>query len=290
VQIVFNILLVASITSLIALSFSYLYYVTKYFCLHHAATISFGAYFCFAFIGKFQLHLAIAIPLAILFSVLVGVLCEISIYSFLRKRNAPPLTFLIASIGLYTILQNIISITWGDDVKTLQQGAITEGHNFLGGYLTTIQIVSILVSFFLFGAAVLFMKHTSIGKRINAVSSNNELAQIQGINSNTIILICFALGSGVGALAGILTAIDTNMTPTFGFNLLLYGIVAMIIGGVGSYRGLLAGSLLVATAQHMAAYYIDTKWMDAIAYVILILFLIWKPLGFSGQRLRKVEI
>jgi branched-subunit amino acid ABC-type transport system permease component len=83
---------------------------------------------------------------------------------------------------------------------------------------------------------------------------------------------------------------DTNMTPTFGFNLLLYGIVAIIIGGVGSTRGLIAGALLVATAQQLAAYYIDTKWMDAITYIILILFLIWKPLGFSGKRLKKVEV
>ena len=80
------------------------------------------------------------------------------------------------------------------------------------------------------------------------------------------------------------------MTPTMGFNLLLYGVVAMIIGGVGSYRGLLAGAFLVAASQHLAAYYIDTKWMDAVAYLILIAFLLWKPLGFSGQRLRKVEI
>ena len=80
------------------------------------------------------------------------------------------------------------------------------------------------------------------------------------------------------------------MTPTLGFNLLLYGVVAMIIGGVGSTRGLVAGSLLVAATQHLAAYYIDTKWMDAVTYIILILFLIWKPLGFSGKLLKKVEV
>ncbi len=64
----------------------------------------------------------------------------------------------------------------------------------------------------------------------------------------------------------------------------------MIIGGVGSTRGLIAGALFVATAQHLAAYYIDTKWMDAVTYIILILFLIWKPLGFSGKQLKKVEV
>ncbi|MEI6065728.1 MAG: hypothetical protein WCP96_00170 [Methylococcaceae bacterium] len=64
------------------------------------------------------------------------------------------------------------------------------------------------------------------------------------------------------------------MTSTVGFNYFLCGVVAMIIGGVGSYRCLVFGALLLATAQHQAAYYIATKWMDAVAYMILILFLI----------------
>jgi len=64
----------------------------------------------------------------------------------------------------------------------------------------------------------------------------------------------------------------------------------MIIGGVDSYKGLIGGALLLATAQHLSAYYIGSKWMDATAYIILILFLLWKPFGFSGKRPEKVEI
>jgi len=65
-----------------------------------------------------------------------------------------------------------------------------------------------------------------------------------------------------------------------GFNWLLYGVVAMIIGGVGSNWGLAGGALLLATAQHLAAYYIGSQWMDAVAYIILILFLIAKSIAF----------
>jgi len=75
-----------------------------------------------------------------------------------------------------------------------------------------------------------------------------------------------------------------------GFNLLLYGVIALIIGGNGSTWGLVGGAFLLATAQNLGAYYFDSKWMDTIAYIVLILFLIWKPLGFSGQILKKVEI
>ena len=217
----------------------------------------------------------------------IGLSCEILFYRAMRKKDAPALAYLIASIGLYTVLQNCISPFFGDDTKVIRATKVTVGKEIFGAYITDIQIITIVVSVVLFVAVNLCLQVTSIGKSIRAVSSNPELCNIYGINSNKIILIAFGIGSALAAVAGILSAMDTNMTPTFGFNLLLYGVVVMIIGGVGSTRGLVAGALLVATAQHLAAYYIDTKWMDAVTYLILILFLIWKPLGFSGVKLRK---
>lgn len=208
----------------------------------------------------------------------------------MRQRNAPSLAYLIASIGLYTVLQNCISLFFGDDTKIIRTGEVTIGNEIFGAYITNIQIITIVVSALLFVAVDLFLQFTSTGKSIRAVSSNPQLCNIYGVNSNKIILIACGVGSALASVAGILSAMDTDMTPTFGFNLLLYGVVVMIIGGVGSTRGLVAGGLLVAAAQHLAAYYIDTKWMDVVTYIILILFLIWKPLGFSGVRLRKVEI
>jgi branched-subunit amino acid ABC-type transport system permease component len=197
---------------------------------------------------------------------------------------------LIASIGLYTILQNLISLFFGDDTKSIRTGEVKVGHEILGAYITDIQIITIAVSGALFIAVLLLLHKTSLGKQIRAVSNNPELCNIYGINSDRVILYATVLSAALAAIAGILIALDVDMTPTFGFNYFLYGVVAMIIGGVGSYRGLVFGSLLLATAQHLAAYYIDTKWMDAVAYIILILFLIWKPLGFSGQRLKKVDV
>lgn len=289
-QIVFNILISLGIFFTLSISFLFTYYPTRFFHIAHAVVITLGAYFTYLFFIQLQLSLFIAIPLAIIFSTLIGVLCELIVYKPMREKNLPPLAYLIASIGLYVVLQNIISLVSGDDTKTLRTGEVRVGNEFLGAYITDIQIIIIAVSLVLFILVLLFNKYSKTGKAIRAVSANPELSNIFGINSNKIILISFAIGSALGSVAGILSAFDTNMTPTMGFNLLLYGVVAMIIGGVGSYKGLIGGALLVASAQHLAAYYIDTKWMDAVAYIILILFLIWKPLGFSGQRLKKVEI
>lgn len=289
-QIFANTLITASIYLLIAASFSLIYHPTKFFHIAHAVIITSSAYLTFLFTNQLALPFAIAVSGAIAGAVCVGLLCEILFYRVMRKRNAPSLAYLLASIGLYTVLQNCISLLFGDDTKIIRTGQVTIGNEIFGAYVTDVQIVTILVSASLFVAVNLFLQFTTAGKAIRAVSSNPPLCDIYGINSNRIILVAFGVGSSLAAIAGILSAMDTNMTPTFGFNLLLYGVVAMIIGGVGSTRGLAAGALLVATAQQLAAYYIDTKWMDAVTYIILIAFLIWKPLGFSGIRLRKVEI
>lgn len=289
-QIIFNILFSASIFMLLGISFSIIYYPSKIFHLSSGTVLAFGAYFVFLFANKFSIPFSVSIALAITSATLVGVACEVLIYRQMRKRNVPPLAYLIASIGLYVMLQNCISLFFGDDTKIINIAEITVSNQIFGAYITTIQIITVLVSIALFIAVNLFLHYTATGKSIRAVASNPELCNIYGISSNKIILIAFAIGSALAATAGILSAMDTNMTPTFGFNLLLYGVVAMIIGGVGSTRGLIAGALLVATAQHLAAYYIDTKWMDAITYIILILFLVCKPLGFSGKRLKKVEV
>ena len=290
VQIIFNILISASIYLLVAISFSKIYYPTKFFHIAHASVITFGAYFVFLFANKFSIPFPVSIALGITGATLIGVACEVLVYSQMRKRNLPSLAYLIASIGLYVVLQNCISLFFGDDTKIINNAEVTVGNQIFEAYITSVQIITIFVSIALFVAVNLFLHFTATGKSIRAVASNPELCNIYGISSNKIILIAFGIGSALAATAGILSALDINMTPTFGFNLLLYGVVAMIIGGIGSTRGLIAGALLVTAAQHLAAYYLDTKWMDAVTYVILILFLIWKPLGFSGKRLKKVEV
>lgn len=289
-QILCNISLSFFIYVLIALSFVLCYYPTRFFHIAHAITLTFSAYFTYLFAIQLHIPVCLAVPLAVIYATAAGVLSEIALYKPLRKRNASPMILMIASLGLYTVLQNIISMLWGDDTKSVRTGEIKVGHEFFGAYITDIQITTIAVCAALFAACVVLMKYSRIGRNIRAVASNPELSNIVGIHSDRVILWAFGIGSALAAVAGILIAFDTDMTPTMGFSWLLYGVVAMIIGGVGSNWGLAGGALLLATAQHLAAYYIGSQWMDAVAYIILILFLIAEPLGFSGKRLKKIEL
>lgn len=275
---------------LIAQSFAFIYYPVKFFHLAQAALITVSGYFLFFFNKQIELSIWFSVFLSIFLTVIISLFFESLIFNKLRNRKSSPLILMIASIGLYVICQNLISLAWGDDINSIKTGNVIAGHEFMGAYITDIQIITIITCLVLFSISLSLIKFTKFGRLFRSISSNIELSSIFGINANSIVIILFGISALLAAIVGILVGFDSDLTPTMGFNILLYGVVAMIIGGVGSSWGLIGGALLLATAQHLGAYYIDSKWMDAIAYGILIIFLIWKPLGFSGKKLKKVEV
>lgn len=205
----------------------------------------------------------------------------------MRKRKATDLTLLIASLGLYIVLQNIISMIWGDDTKTMRTGEVVEGHPFLGARITDIQIVIIITSLILMSLLALMMMKTKFGKSLRALANDSELARLSGINSDRFILYAFAIGSFLAAVASIMISFDTDMTPTMGFNALVMGVIAVIVGGMNSLPGAALGGLFIGLAQNLGVYWLPSKWQDTIAFGILILFLLFKPYGILGKKPQK---
>ena len=289
-QIIFNIFITTCILGLIAYSFSIIYQTVKFFHLTHAITTTIGSYFTYLFSMQFDVSLLSAIIIAITISTLISIFIFQLIYKPLQNKKTANWQLLIASLGVYIILQNLVSMYFGDNTKSFRTWEVKEGYQFLDAYITDVQIITIVISIGLLVLSYLFIEKTTIGKQIKAVSSNPSLSAIFGISTNKAILYSVTLGSTLASVAGILIAADTDMTPTMGFNWLLYAVVAMIIGGMGKMRYLFTGALLLATAQHLSAYYLDSKWMNATAYIILIIFLYFKPYGFSGKKLKKAEL
>jgi branched-chain amino acid transport system permease protein len=179
---------------------------------------------------------------------------------------------------------------FGDETKSIRTWPVVEGINVFGARITLVQIIFIVASIALTLLVAGFLLLAKTGKAMRAVASDAEMAKISGINSDKIILISFAIGSALAGIAGILVSLDVDMTPTMGMNALLMGLVAMIIGGVGSIRGIVLGSLLLAFAQNFGVWYISSQWQDAIAFGILLIFLLFKPEGFMGKKIRKAEM
>ncbi len=289
-QLLVNALISSSIYILIAVSFAVIYRTVRFFHFAHAVVFTAGAYFTFLFYKLTGFPLALAIPAAIILVSVLGCGMEVLVYKTLRKKKTSPMVLLLASLGLYILLQNTISMVFGDDTKSIRSGVVKEGLPVFGARITPIQIVIIITSIILIIAVVLWLKKSRMGKAMRAVANNAELARVSGIQSDRVILWTYALGSALAGVAGILVALDVDMTPTMGLNALIMGVVAMIIGGVGSIPGLALGALLLGLAQHLGVWKISSQWQDAIAFIILFVFLLVRPRGFMGRKVKKVEV
>jgi branched-chain amino acid transport system permease protein len=289
-QLIVNGVIAGAIYTLFAVGFALMYQTTRFFHFAHGAVYTFGAYFAYLFSIQLGVERIIAFPLACVATMVVGVGLEVLVYKPMRRRKATDLTLLIASLGLYIVLQNIISMLWGDDTKTMRTGVVVEGHEFLGARVTDVQIVIIVTSIVSIALMAIIMTRTKFGKTLRALANDPELARLSGINSDRYIMYAFAVGSFLAAVAAIMISFDTDMTPTMGFNALVKGVIAVIIGGMGSLPGAALGGLLLGLAENLGVYWLPSKWQDTIAFVILILFLLFRPYGILGKKPQKAHV
>ena len=207
-QLLLNGVIAGSIYSLVALGFSLIYQTTRFFHFAHGAVYTFGAYFAYLFYIQLGCNRIVAFPLACVATMVIGVGCEVLVYKQMRKRKATDLTLLIASLGLYTLLQNIISMVWGDDTKTMRRGEVVEGHEVLGARITDGQIMIIVSSVVLITLITLILTQMKSGKALRALANDSELAKLSGINSDRYIFFAFAIGSFLAAVASIMISLD----------------------------------------------------------------------------------
>jgi branched-chain amino acid transport system permease protein len=289
-QLLVNVLIATGITTLVALGFALVNQTTHFFDFAYGIVLTTGAYITFLCKEWLHMPLFMASLLAVLGSGLIGYSIERFIYYPIRRRGATSSTLLIASLGVYTVLQNLLSLTFGDTTRTLGTGTTVAGLNLFHAHITPIQLLIVTVSLFLVIAVALFLKKTKMGLSIRAVANNPLLAEISGIETNQVIAVTSFLGSMLAGAAGSLISLDIDITPTMGMNSMIMGVVAAIIGGVGSIPGVILGALLLNLSQNISAALIGFQWQETIAFVILLFFLLFRPQGFLGTPLRKSSV
>lgn len=283
VQFLVNSLVAGSGIALVAISFSLIYSATGFFNLAHGAVYLAGAYSTYAVVVLAGWSPIAGCACGIVVAGFMGCLMELCLYRGLRKKGAGPLVLLLSSLGLLIVVQNVISLVFGEQTLILRRSAELQVLNVFGARITVVQSSIILVSFMVTLVLWCILRFTRIGKMFRAVANDPELALVVGIPSDRIIVFIFGIGSAVAGLAAIMTAYDTDLNPMMGFNALLLGIVAAIVGGTRSVVGGLLGGLLVGVARHFGVWKLPTEWQDAIVFVILILFLLLRPQGFLGK-------
>ncbi|MGH8651238.1 MAG: ABC transporter permease subunit [Gammaproteobacteria bacterium] len=188
------------------------------------------------------------------------------------------------------ILQNLISLLFGDDIKTIRADIVEEGIAICSARITRIQALTLLVTVVLVIGVAIFLKKAKIGLTVRAVANDPGLACAFGINIDVVILWVFGIGSALASIAGVLFALDVDMTPIMGMNLLMMGVVSMIIGGIGNNGGIALGGLLLGLTQQFGAWFTSAQWQDTIAFLILSVFLLCRPQGLFGKKITKASV
>ena len=273
-----------SVYAIIALGYTMVYGIAKMLNFAHGDIIMVGGYVIFVFMSFHNPLLAIL--MAIVFCVILGILIEKVAYKPLR--GASPLAVLITAIGVSYLLQSLAQIIFGSANKMVtvyEFGSI----KFLGVTVQVSALVTLAVTVVVMVVLTLFIKYTRVGRAMVAVSEDRGAAQLMGINVNGIITITFAIGSALAALAGLFYLLKApSISSTLGAMPGIKAFTAAVIGGIGSIPGAMLGGILLGVVESIS-YKITAiaPYTDAIEFSILIIILLVRPTGFLGKKRRE---
>ena len=279
-QLIVNSIIAGAIYSMVALGFNIIYGAVKFFDLGYGALTAVGGYAVFFLYKTLGLDLYLSVILGMAITAVIGYLVYRFVYGPLREKKSSSMVLLVGSLGAFTAIQAIIAILFTSQFQTLSRNAgAGQTFNIFGGIITDVQLIILISCFVIMAVIAIVLKKTLFGKAIKAVSDDEEVAKIVGINTKKVIGWVFVIGSAIAGLAGILIGFDTGIEPTMGMSLLLKGVIASIIGGIGNVYGGVLGAFFLGFIENFGIWKISGEWKDAIAFAVLIIFLLWRPQG-----------
>ena len=283
-QLIVNSIIAGAIYSMIALGFNLIYSTAKFFDLGYGVMTAIGAYAVFYFSKMLGIDIYVSIVLGVFIAGVAGFVVEKLVYKKLRVKKATSMVFIVASLGILTLAQAVVAILFTSQFQVFPQTINTSTYEIFGGVITGVQLIILILGLLIMFGLVLLLKFTKFGKAIKAVSDDEEVSKIVGINTDAIISRVFFIGSAIAGLAGIMVGFDTGIEPTMGFSLLLKAVIASIIGGVGNIYGGVLGAFLLGFIENFGIWKISGEWKDAISFGVLIIFLLFRPNGILGKK------
>jgi branched-chain amino acid transport system permease protein len=217
----------------------------------------------------------------------VAILLERFAYRPLRRRNAPPLTYLITAIGASYFLIYFAGKEFGRQGTGVPlpytNGTVT---TIWGAQITTYDLIILVASVVMLILLDVTINHTKLGRGIRSVAQDAPVASLMGVDLDLTIAFTFALGGLLGGAAGFLFSLQSGVSPYMGFIPALYAFTAAVLGGIGNVRGAMLGGLVLGIVQTVPIYWLQQVWLEeVIGFGVLIVVLIFRPTGILGERL-----
>lgn len=290
----FNGLSLGAIYALIAIGYTMVYGIIGMINFAHGEIYMIGAYT--GLVALTAVGVGSGLPLPLILAVMLVVAVAVTgCYGFAVERVAyrpvrgsPRLVALISAIGMSIFLQNWVALGQGARdvaVPSLVPGAFTfhMGTDF-DVTVPYSRLMIIVVTVLLMVALTLFIRHSRMGRACRACSQDMRMANLLGIDTNRVISFTFVLGAVLAAVGGVLIALTIGkLNPFIGFIVGIKAFTAAVLGGIGSIPGAMLGGVLLGLAETFAAGYISSQYKDIVAFLLLVLILLFRPTGLLGK-------
>ena len=279
-QQILNGLTLGGIYSLVALGLTLVYGILHVPNFAHGAFYMAGAFVSFQLMTAYGVNYWLAMLGSALCVAAISVLAERFVFHPLR--HASGLHPMVAAIGMLLTLEAAAQAIWGADFHRMQTPYT--GIIDMGGVVAPVQrLLIIAAAFSLMLVLQLFLKRTVMGSTIIAMAQNRDGASLVGIDANRVAMLTFAIAGALAAIAATLYAPINLVYPAMGHLVITKAFVIIILGGMGSVPGAIAGGLIIGFAESFGAFYISTDYKDIIAFVLLVVILSFRPQGLFTQ-------
>jgi branched-chain amino acid transport system permease protein len=282
IQVLFWGLYAGCIYILLATGLNLIFGVMKIVNFAHGELLMLGAYITATVFLLSGFNPYVIILLTMLGLGLIGIVVER--LCFRPILGTGKLNEIFLSLGLIYIFQNGVALIWGDERQVLNSPYQTVSVPLGDIQLPLDYIIIIAITALILCGLYFLLRRTDLGRAIRATSQNRKGAMIVGIDVERMDMISFGIGSGLAAAAGTLWVVSGQVfTPYIGSVPAIKAFAIIILGGLGSIPGAIAGGLLYGIAENGAAYFLGGIWKDSISFLILIVVLIFRPTGLFGE-------
>lgn len=262
---------------LIAVGLTLVFGVLRVVNFAHGEFFMLGAYVTYYGMTLAGMDYISALLVATLVVAGLGILANRFFFQPLKKEHE--FTILLSSLGLALLLSHLAETIFGADPKYVDT-PYSDATFSLGDITVTQQRIGvILVASAMIAATYWFIKHTRMGKMMQATAQNPEGAALTGINTKYVHAYTFALACALAALSGALVGPTAMLYPTVGDWAVLKGFIVVVMGGLGSVTGALLGGLILGVAESLGGGYISLGFKEAIGYAMIIVVLLLRPNG-----------
>jgi neutral amino acid transport system permease protein len=287
-QLLANGVVTGSVYAIAAVGVSLIYGILRLVNFAYGDMMAFGALITYGVNGPLDQPMILAALAGMAATAVLALLLDFALWRPLRARRAGFMSLFLASIGLALVLRQALLLFGSAQPRTYR---VDPYRVFVIGSvrLSEAQVIAIVAAAVTIVLVALFLSYTTTGRVLRAMADDRALAAVAGIDVGSAIRIAWLIAGALAGLAGVLAAlVEYSFDPNFGFQLLLPVFAAVVLGGIGSPYGALAGGLVLGIAQELSTWSgfaggVDPVYKPVVAFVVLAIALLIRPQGFFGQ-------